>query len=345
MAFIIRCLQAEHGDAFIIEIGEEPNKHYIVVDGGPSSKYCIDSIVDELSKLPSIDLMVLTHFDDDHIAGLIEYVKQHQSGAFPVGRLWVNCATDAKVQTSSAISYTQAHTLDELLNKIGETHTFVREEKINNTLPKYDLGFCEIQVLSPTLESLKVNAEKYKEKVATIASTRVEADAKKTLEELASKKSKPREDGDDIINRSSIAFTIEAEGKTLLMMGDADPWIVCAKLKEIGYSAENPLKIDLMKVSHHGSRYNTCNELLDLLDCSNYIISTNGGYGNTYHPDRETLAKLLCHPNRNKEKLLNLYFNYSQKEIEQRTGVLLTDEEKKKYNCNVEQKTIHLLKV
>lgn len=343
MAFIIRFLQAEHGDAFIIEIGEETNKHYIVVDGGPSSKYCIDDIVSELNKLPSIDLMVLTHFDDDHIAGLIEYVKQHQSGVFPVGRVWANCTTDISIQTSSAISYTQAHTLDELLNKIGETHTFVREEKINNTLPKYDLGFCEIQVLSPTLESLKVNAEKYKEKVATIASTRVEADAKIALEELASKENTPRKDGEDIINRSSIAFTIEAEGKTLLMMGDADPWIVCAKLRELGYSAENPLKVDMMKVSHHGSRNNTCNELLSVLDCNNYIISTNGGYGNTYHPDREALAKLLCHPNRNKEKLLKLYFNYSQKEIEQRTGVLLTDEEKKKYNCKVEKKTTHLL--
>ncbi len=336
----LRCLKAEHGDAFIIEIGEAPEKHYIVVDGGPSSKYCIDDIVEELNKLPSIDLMVLTHFDDDHIAGLIEYVKQHKSGDFPVERIWANCAKSVPIHISSAISYTQAETLDKLLNKIGEEHAFVRDENINNTLPTFDLDFCKIQILSPTPEALNVNTEKYKENVATIASTRVENDSKKTLEELATNENKQKKEGEDVINRSSIAFTIEAEGKTLLMMGDADPWIVHAKLKTLGYSEENPLKVDMMKVSHHGSRNNTCNELLSVLDCNNYIFSTNGGYGNSYHPDRETLAKVLCHPKREKGQFVNLYFNYEQKEIEQRTGVLLTEEEKQKHNCNVNYGTV-----
>ena len=335
----LRCLKAEHGDAFIIEIGEAPEKHYIVVDGGPSSKYCIDDIVEELNKLPSIDLMVLTHFDDDHIAGLIEYVKQHKSGDFPVERIWANCAKSVPIHISSAISYTQAETLDKLLNKIGEEHAFVRDENINNTLPTFDLGFCKIQILSPTPEALIVNTKKYKE-VAIIASTRVNADCKKPLEELATNVNTHKKDGEDVINRSSIAFTIEAEGKTLLMMGDADPWIVHAKLKELGYSEEKPMKVDVMKVSHHGSRNNTCNELLDMLDCNNYIISTNGGYGNSYHPDRESLAKVLCHPKRYKGKPVNLYFNYEQKQIEQRTGVLLSEDEKQKYNCIVNYGTV-----
>ncbi len=331
----LRCLKAEYGDAFIIQIGDEVDKHSVVVDGGPSSKYCIDDIVCELNKLPSIDLMVLTHFDDDHIAGLIEYVKQHQSGSFPVKRIWANCAKAIPIQISSAISYTQANTLDKLLNQIGEAQPFVREENINNTLPLFDLGFCKIQVLSPTLEALTVNTEKYKEKVAIIASTRVDADSKKPLVELAANMNTVKIDGEDAINRSSIAFTIEADGKTLLMMGDADPWIVFAKLKELGYSEENPLKVDIMKVSHHGSRNNTCNELLDILNCKNYIISTNGGFGNAYHPDRETIAKLLCHPKRDTGQTVNLYFNYGQKAIEQRTGMLLAEEEKRQYNCKV----------
>lgn len=328
-------MRAEHGDAFIIEISDETGKRYVVVDGGPSSKYCIDDIVGELNNLPAIDLMVLTHYDDDHIAGLIEYVKQHQDGVFPVKRFWANCAKEIQVQTSPAISYDQADTLDNLLNHIGEKQSFVREDNVVNTLPKFDLGFCKIQVLSPTPEALNVNIEKYKAEVATIASPRVEKDRKKTLEELAANRTKQSKDGDDVINRSSIAFTLEADGKTLLMMGDADPWIVYLKLKELGYTEENPLKVDVMKVSHHGSRNNTCNELLDILDCDNYIISTNGGYGNSYHPDRETIAKLLCHPKRDKKKTVNLNFNYCIKEIEQRTGLLLSEEEKNKHNCRV----------
>lgn len=339
MAVTLRFLQAEHGDAFIIEIGEGSDKHFVVVDGGPSSKYCIDAVLDELNKLPSIDLMVLTHFDDDHIAGLLEYVKLHKD-CFPVNCIWANCSKEIVVNNSSAISYKQADSLDKLLNKIGEKKSFVKEDNINNTLPMIDLGYCNIQVLSPTPEALNVNIESYKKKVTTIASTRVDVDSRKPLEELAANKTYPKNDGDDIINRSSIAFTLETEGKILLMMGDADPWIVHDKLKELGFSEDEPLKVNLMKISHHGSRNNTCNELLDLLNCHNYIISTNGGYGNSYHPDRETIAKLLCHAKRDINQTVNLFFNYDQKNIEQRTGLLLSEEEKKKFNCKVIDGTI-----
>lgn len=331
---ILRSLKAEHGDAFIIEFGTDTNKHYVVIDGGPSSKYCIDDVVGELNSLPFIDLMVLTHFDDDHIAGLLEYVKQHKD-YFPVKRVWVNCAKDVIINISSAISYTQANSLDNLLEEIRKEQPYVKEDDINNTLPIIDLGYCKIQILSPTPESLKVNMEKYKEEVGTIASTRVDADSKKSLEELAMNVIPPKKDGVDAINRSSIAFTIEEDGKTLLMMGDADPWIVHAKLSELGYSTERPLSIDLMKVSHHGSRNNTCNELLDTISCNSYLFSTNGGYGNSYHPDRETLAKILSHSKRDNDKTANLCFNYGLKEIEQRTGVLLSEEEKQKYNCKL----------
>ena len=78
---------------------------------------------------------------------------------------------------------------------------------------------------------------------------------------------------------------------------------------------------------------------MDILDCNNYIISTNGGYGNSYHPDRETLAKLLCHPKRDKNKTINLYFNYGIEEIERRTGMLLNEEEAQKHNCKIFERT------
>lgn len=337
----LRCLQAEHGDAFIIEISDGDEKHYVVIDGGPSSKYCIDDIVGELNKLSQIDLMVLTHYDDDHIAGLIEYVNGHQQGNFPVKRIWSNCSKDIHVSTTSTISYGQAQTLDTLLEIIAGRQVLIKEDKINNTLPKIDLGFCKIQILSPSPASLKANIEMYVKEMGTIASTRVDADSKKALEVLANNMNKKCKEGVDVINRSSIAFTIEAEGKTFLMMGDADPWIVLAKLNELGYTEDNPLQVDLMKVSHHGSKNNTCNELLDVLNCSNYLISTNGGYGNTYHPDRETIAKILLHSKRKSEVPTTLYFNYDLKDIEKRIGTLLTKEEEKKHNCQIKRVVVY----
>lgn len=335
MALILKCLKAEHGDAFIITIGQGIDMHYIVVDGGPSSKFCMDDIVQELKPIPVIDLMVLTHFDDDHIAGLLAYIKEYEDASLPVKEIWANCSKKVQIRTSAEISYSQANTLDNYLDAYHGSQGLLRKDNINNTLQRIDLGFCRILILSPTPDALQVNMQQYVEKVTDVASQRVDNDRNKPLEELSLIERKPQKDGDDVINRSSIAFLLEAEGKTLLMMGDADPWVVCNKLREMGYSELSPFKVDLMKVSHHGSRNNICNELIGLLDCSQYLFSTNGGFGNSFHPDRETLAKILCNARNKDGNDVRLYFNYPLSEIELRTGSLLTEDEIKEYNCTI----------
>ncbi len=82
----------------------------------------------------------------------------------------------------------------------------------------------------------------------------------------------------------------------------------------------NKIKADYVKVSHHGSINNTSCELLDLIDCDNYIISTNG-YRHK-HPDRETVARIIHHKGRDYSNKRILYFNYSMKEIERNAGKL-----------------------
>ena len=335
MSVSLRCLKAEHGDAFIITVGQGDDLHYIVVDGGPSSKFCIEEVVDELKAIPFVDLMILTHFDDDHIAGLLAYLEAYKDSTLPVREIWANCSKEIRVHTSSDISYSQANTLDEYLNTFCAKQKLIRKDNINNNLPKIDLGFCKIQVLSPTPAALQTNLNQYICTTATIASRRVENDRDIPLEELATREHKESADGDDIINRSSIAFLLEAEGKTVLIMGDADPWIVYQKQVDLGYSENAPLKADLMKVSHHGSRNNTCMQLLNILDCNKFLFSTNGGFGNSYHPDRETLAKLLISAKRKEGSQVFLYFNYPKGTIESRTGTLLTEEEMREYNCAV----------
>lgn len=63
------------GDAIFIET---PQRHQILIDGGPSSK-----ILEKLGKeLPfydrSIDLIILTHPDPDHLNGLVEVLKSYK---------------------------------------------------------------------------------------------------------------------------------------------------------------------------------------------------------------------------------------------------------------------------
>jgi len=64
------------------------------------------------------------------------------------------------------------------------------------------------------------------------------------------------------------------------------------------------LKIDAFKVPHHASQNNLNIELLNLLDCRQYLISTNGD--RFKHPDREAIGRIIKYGG-NRPKL---YFNF-----------------------------------
>ena len=339
MSYTIRLLKAEHGDAIIVDIPEGDGMHHIVIDGGPSSKYTSDEIVTSIETLGKIDLMVLTHFDDDHIGGLLEYFEEHKDGTLPIKTCWVNCASQARINSGALISYNQAHSLENLLNKFSQRQTFEWKDCVVNTMEPIDMGFCKIQVLSPSPETLRINMEEYAKKdsiaIVSASSTRAIIDESIALPELAKRSDVKHSTKEDIINKSSIAFILEEGNSKVLFMGDADPWIVMEKLKSMGYTKENPLYLNYWKLSHHGSRNNLCNELLSIIRCSNFIVCTNGGSGRSYHPDRETLAKILCHPGRIKNDTIRFYFIYPLKEIQKKIGLLLTEEEKNQYHCEM----------
>jgi len=107
-------------------------------------------------------------------------------------------------------------------------------------------------------------------------------------------------------NGSSIAFVLEYNDLRLLFLGDAHPSVIISSLKKHYTSDKFPVKFDLIKIAHHGSKNNTSLELLNYIDSENYVISTNGSSHN--HPDPETIARIIS---RKAEFTRKLYFNYS----------------------------------
>jgi len=63
----INFLPAFNGDCILITT----DKFNILIDGGMSRTY-YRILRDKLEELEQIDLVILTHIDEDHIAGLIE---------------------------------------------------------------------------------------------------------------------------------------------------------------------------------------------------------------------------------------------------------------------------------
>ena len=112
-----------------------------------------------------------------------------------------------------------------------------------------------------------------------------------------------------VANNASLAFLAEFEGKTLLIGGDASAETlaesILALLKRRG---QERLRVDAFVVPNNGSAANLHRDLLELLDCERYLISTNGA---TFrHPDRETIARILTYGRVSPQRPLTLVFNY-----------------------------------
>jgi hypothetical protein len=52
------------------------------------------------------------------------------------------------------------------------------------------------------------------------------------------------------------------------------------------------LKLDLFKISHHGSRTTTSRELIAKVDCPQFVFSTNGSIFK--HPHHEAVARVIA---------------------------------------------------
>ena len=357
----IRFLQAEYGDAIIIKTMTKGEPFTIVVDGGPYGTS--DEIARIYQELGKINLMILTHFDEDHIKGIIKYVELFKGNRLPVERFWCNCAQEVDLTSDGEIAnsrYENANTLAEYLREQKYINgDFEWTEDIFNTIAPFVQNDLRIDVLSPSKDTLEKLKEDYEEYVKQnqwkdnqdegddgeggkeIALVNYNPDAKKSIDELAQKDTTRSV---NLWNEASIAFLLQAEGKKLLMLGDADADVIADSLEKL-IGKGKVIELDLVKLSHHGSKHNISQRLMSLIRCNDYAISTDGGALNFCHPDRKTLAVILRGVNSDKSKPINFYFNYPIAEIESRTGALLTEEEKKKEaeNCNMLEKGVVML--
>jgi hypothetical protein len=112
-------------------------------------------------------------------------------------------------------------------------------------------------------------------------------------------------------NAASIAFLAEYDGKVAMFTGDAVPSVLIRSIQQLlDASGDSRLRVDALKVPHHGSRGNVNGKLLDLLDCPQYLISSNGDLHNL--PDNEAIGRIIHHSTSD----THLVFNYHQPRTE-----------------------------
>ena len=95
-------------------------------------------------------------------------------------------------------------------------------------------------------------------------------------------------------NGSSIAILLEADGRRMLLLGDAHPSVILQELRRVLAAEAAPWWFDCIKLSHHGSFANNSPELLEATDSDCYLFSTDGG--KHHHPDPATLSWVVTRP-------------------------------------------------
>jgi len=95
-------------------------------------------------------------------------------------------------------------------------------------------------------------------------------------------------------NGSSVALLAEHDGKRALLTGDAFPGVLMEAFERLfADRGTEPLRLDAMKVSHHGSRANTTWPLLYRVARERFLFSTDGSVFD--HPDDECVARVVAH--------------------------------------------------
>ncbi|MCC2379092.1 MBL fold metallo-hydrolase [Bacillus wiedmannii] len=324
MVVQLKVFPANKGDAILISHNSEEGNQNILVDGG-TGREIYRILKEEFKRIKSedefIDLLVVTHCDDDHIKGIIDIFQDTNVDKTIIKEVWFNSGgliaerLEEKIEGNRDIpltlnnskekSITQGITLETELEKLNcWSKTLVRG------LLESKVGDMKLTVLSPNEEGLRKLNKKWEREIdSNKQQSGIKTDYEISMVDLLTNKF---EEDKRVPNGSSIAFLLEIEEHKILMLGDSHPSVIEESLLGLGYSSQNKLKVDVVKVSHHGSKHNTSESLLSIIDCQNYIVSTDGK--NHGHPNKECFSRIVC-TRQNQQEYTNFYFNYNLKNI------------------------------
>jgi len=313
--FRIELLPAAHGDALWVEYGDQRRPRRIVVDGGPAPTY-EQGLRRRLAALPAndrrIDLFVVSHIDADHIDGAIILLREAEALGIRLGEVWFNGWPQLAGIEGADFQPLQGEFLGALLASTARIKAIWNKRAKGGpiavpdegALPSWDLGDDgRLTLLSPGLKQLRRLRARWTSAIRDFSP----GDQDEALRRLAARREyRPPTTpavfgeptfGDDRApaNGSSIAFLLEHDGAACLLGADAHAKVLAAALSRLAQARNRgrpgPVRVDAVKLPHHGSLSNVNAELLGAIESRRWLVSTNGAiFG---HPDPQT-AELVA---------------------------------------------------
>lgn len=301
-------LPALAGDCLVLKVHRDNTHQMIIVDGGMGI-HCTSALLDEITEwnreFGSVDLVILTHIDNDHINGLINIFRNDIINSSSINKVMFNYGVkfeeyfDSKqsisIQVPNDSLYTSFRQGRELLELLDERNIELIAPVMAGNRIVIDENLY-IDILAPLEKELRALLEtsRYKNTINNdeLETSAVKNDYDYTVEELNGRVFSER--GVTITNASSIACLLSYFGHKILLLGDAKASTIEDGLRQLGASENNPLKIDYYKISHHGSKFSTSSSIIRIIDCEKYLLSTNWTSGK---PSKECLSRIIMNTN------------------------------------------------
>jgi beta-lactamase superfamily II metal-dependent hydrolase len=316
--FSLEALDANNGDCLFLHIGPPGAPKLIVIDGGPqhSGSSIFSSVMQprlkEMAQLLGVslplpvELLMVSHIDDDHIGGVIKLLGRANTASNPlvdIQAVWHNSFDDflrtdqlealasfGKTIGSAAAAF-DSHTLgmaagvkqglavrDKVASlgitaNAGTAHGFVAAGD------SFSIGGMTLTILGPAKAELEALQGKFDAENPDLASM--------TASERRIAMAAFTDDA--IANLSSIVVLAEQNGKRILLTGDARGDKILQGLNSAGLLTNGKVEVDILKIPHHGSDRNVSTDFFRSVIAKHYVFSGDGSNGN---PDRATLAMI-----------------------------------------------------
>ena len=328
MFFTLDVRRARKGDCLILHYGTKEDPGLILIDGGPANVYAphLKPRLAEIRKarglaangsLP-VDLLMVSHIDDDHIRGMLELTKElvEEQGPLPlkIKGVWHNTFDDIignnpdKLKAAVTAQFGTAS-----LSGDGEEVEGLDPDAAK-VLASISQGFKlrddtkKVLKLSinPQFKGKLVIAKKQGKQIAmgkglTFTVIGPMNDEVLALQEAHDEFLEKQEEkalsaftDKSVPNLSSLVVLAEAGKKRILLTGDARGDKILEGLELVGLlkkDGKSKIHVDILKCPHHGSNRNVEPIFFRRITADHYVFSGNGEHGN---PERETLEMLLA---------------------------------------------------
>ena len=318
--FRMTMLPAQQGDSLWVEYGPDDSPFRILIDAGtpPTERAVRERILDLPEDRRRIELVIVTHIDTDHIGGVLKLLSAPPEG-LDVGDVWFNERRHLEQPQLSHLGAIDGEILGAQLDALGWTWNAAFGTGLvvvgdgPDPPPSIDLaGEMRLTLLSPgptETQTLKTKwlaeldeneldpsspdyAEKLSEKMHRKGVVAPSTLGDEDLESVGELASHLFTEDDSPANGSSIAVLAEQDGRSCLLTGDAVPSAMIPSIRRLlAARHETSLRVDAVKLPHHGSQNNLNTEFLDLVLSPRWLFSTNGMQH--HHPDAPAVARVL----------------------------------------------------